>query len=94
VDYTDGILYLRRWFLLTSTMQVRIKYRYGETTVPYDIQHCAVLIAAQQLITSDDRSFLVPEGASNIPLTGKVPIWNAEINSILKNRTEIRLCML
>jgi hypothetical protein len=94
IDYQNGVIWLRRWFLFTSTDQVRVKYRYGESVVPYDIQHCAVLIAARQIITSDDRSFLVPDGASNIPLIGKVHIWDAEITTILKNRTEIRLCMM
>jgi len=68
VDYDNGIAYFRGLFVYLALKEyvMRIKYRYGATVVPRDIRMACALLTASQLVESSDRSFLLPEGGTQV----------------------------
>ena len=88
VDYEQGIIYIKSMLIKGIPIEMRVTYRYGETTVPGDIEDACTKMVAIDLLTSDDRSVLLPEGTSNIPLGNKQTIWRNDINRILTRRQE------
>ena len=89
LNYEEGILYLRSWVRYPTG--ARLTYRYGEATVPLDIQNACKKLSAAEIIQADDRSIIVPEGADNIPLPDKATKWREEAMQILKRYTELRI---
>jgi hypothetical protein len=89
MDYDRGVLYI---YDIPSTYKraVRIKYRYGDTYVPKDIERACTLMTAMDAIMSDDRSVILPTGTDNIGLGSKVELMRKEADRIMKNRAEIR----
>jgi hypothetical protein len=90
VDYDQGILWLRKWYWQVNIMQVRMKYRYGEATVPYAIEDFCLKIAAKDLILGDDRSFLLPEGADNVQLDQKLTALNRDLDEYKRKYVEVK----
>lgn len=92
VDYDNGIIYLRGlWaYLGIREFSVRVRYRYGEETVPEDVKlACACLVAAH-LIETTDRLFILPEGGTNIvSATRKVEEFKALADDVIARRKEI-----
>ncbi len=95
VNKKDGILWLRTYpRLLRRTFDVKLKYRFGESSIPGDIQEACVLLTAVKIIQSDDQSVLIPEGSQNIPLFEKTKIWKDEAMEIISDRREIKNAIL
>ena len=55
------------------------------------IEEAATKMTVIDLLMSDDRTVLLPEGTSNIDLSSKVQLLQAEVNAILARYTEIVL---
>lgn len=89
VDYDQGILYIRKWYFRMNQVQIRMMYRYGETIVPHSIEDLCIKIAAKDLLISDDRSILLPEGTTNINLSEKIRLLNADIDQLFRKYTEV-----
>ncbi|MFZ5985504.1 MAG: hypothetical protein ACOYWZ_00035 [Bacillota bacterium] len=89
VDYDQGILFIRKWYFQMNQVQVRLQYRYGDNIVPYSIEDLCIKIAARDLLISDDRSILLPEGTTNIPLETKINILNRDIEQLLGRYKEV-----
>ena len=90
LNYEKGVLYI---FDLPSRKEnaVRIKYRYGGTTVPLDIERACTLMTAIDLVTSDDRSVLLPSGDNSaLRMSEKIEVMQREVEKILTHRTEYR----
>jgi len=83
-----GILYVRDITRTTRELSLRVKYRYGEAAVPYDVRRLATLLTAITLATSDDRSMMTVEGGSNIGLSQKVELWQKQADAIMFSLTE------
>lgn len=86
LDYVLG-----RLFLITTTnrpMGVRLTYRYGESSIPTDIERATILLACWMALQGDDRTVLLPEGSSNIPLPNKASLWKDEASRIMRNHKE------
>ena len=68
-----------------------MSYRYGETTVPADIQRACAMMAAINLLRSEDRASNINETGdpTRLPYDPRIAGMQAEINRILRNRTEI-----
>ena len=86
-----GILFIK-WYSMSfrrgEPLVIRIKYRYGDSTVNRQIKDVCAKMVAIELAMSDDRSVLLPEGTSNISLSQKVRIWNDEIQRVLESYKE------
>ena len=88
IDYQFGVLYLRLPFAPYIEKSIRLTYRYGEDTVPWDIQLAATKFVARELLYSEDRTFLLPEGSSQITWGEKLREWERDINRIMNNHVE------
>jgi len=91
LDNTEGVLWILNFAGADFTQSVRLKYRYGEESVPGDIRHAATHMVAAEIATGDDRSFMIPEGGDHIILSEKVRIWEDEAKEILAHRAEIKV---
>ena len=85
VDYQSGIIYISRYENITQG--IRIKYRYGEATVPYDITDCAVKLAAMELVKSGYVS-LLPQGSNAASLQARLEIWQKDVDNCIARHTE------
>jgi hypothetical protein len=68
-----------------------VSYIYGERYLEKAIEEAATKMTVIDLLMSDDRTVLLPEGTSNIDLSSKVQLLQAEVNAILARYTEIVL---
>ncbi|MFA5412776.1 MAG: hypothetical protein WC350_05525 [Candidatus Micrarchaeia archaeon] len=91
LDNSEGILYLNDYYGTVQTRAVRIKYRYGEASVPGDIEELASKMVAIDLATSDDRSYMIPQGGSQMVLDAKVKKWQERVDAIIAARTELHM---
>lgn len=91
LDTEAGILYIRDVYRTIRDKPLRIKYRYGRTSVPGDITRLCTLMVCIDLAMSDDRSYLLPEGGNNIMLDAKVRNWQKIVDELTARRTELRM---
>lgn len=91
LDYDLGILFVKG-FTFTSQrfFSVKISYRFGENAVKKDIKKACILLTAADIIENDDRSVLLPEGTSNMPLMEKARSWREQAEVILDHNREIK----
>ena len=91
-NYDLGILHIKHFgFSRPRFLSVNITYRFGEAAVPNDIKKACILLTAMDIVHSDDRSVLIPEGTSNIPLMDKSEKWRREAFRIIQNRRELKV---
>lgn len=89
VDYTNGRVFIKTFPRnLPRFFGVKVTYRYGESSVPGDIQKACKLFTARDMIMGDDKSLLLPEGSQNVSYSDKVRIWEEEAERILMRRKE------
>ena len=92
VDYTNGRVFIKTFpRSLPRFFGVRVTYRFGETSVPGDIQKACKLLTAGDVLMSDDKSLLLPEGSNNVPYTDKVRVWEERAEKILGSRREYKV---
>lgn len=89
LDNTNGTVYLVGTTSSDVEKAFRIKYRFGEQSVPGDIQELATKKVAIELAMSSDRSYLIPDGGSTVRLDSKVEMWERRVEQIIAQRTEI-----
>lgn len=90
INYEQGILFLRIWYVPFPQDAVRITYRYGETTIPKDIQEAATKLAAADVLDEENFVAAVPSGDLNIvSVTTKQTQWRKRAAEIVDNRREI-----
>ena len=93
LDYDKGILYYYPQSLSRENA-VRLKYRYGDDSVPRDIERCCTLMAAIDLITSEDRMVNLPGGDNAmLSMREKLDVIEKEIKKILESRSDYRYMM-
>jgi hypothetical protein len=91
VDYRAGTIWLRTYIYRKRPRGVQIRYRYGESTVPTDIQKAATYLVCADVCRLDDRSFSLPEGGDNIPLRDKAKTWEDKTDAILNRLKEFQM---
>jgi hypothetical protein len=89
LDYNKGILWIRHAYLYESG--VRLTYRYGETTVPKDIRTVTSLMAAMQILDTNDRTLMVPEGTQFNSYSSRLERMQVKIDEILSNHVEVNI---
>lgn len=89
VEYDRGIIHFANRYPFRRRNGVRMTYRYGDTSIPKDIELAASMLTSIQLLTNDDYSVLFPEGTENIPLSSKAELWDKRVKEILDRYTEI-----
>lgn len=91
LDYTIGKLYLLSPFNFFLEKALRLKYRYGATTVPYDIRKACAILVAINIIRSDDRSAVLAETGDPTRMTHDLRIsnWMGEYNRTIRRYASI-----
>jgi hypothetical protein len=89
LDYNKGILWIRYTYIYESG--VRLTYRFGETTVPKDIRTVASLMAAMQILDTNDRTIMVPEGTQFNSYSSRLERMQVKIDEILSNHVEVNI---
>jgi hypothetical protein len=88
LDYRRGIVYMRGTWYVRKPQGLRIKYRYGETFVPGQIEDIATKWAAIDVLTGmDPRAMIVQEDGS-ITHDVRVSRWRNEVRDDLNNFKE------
>lgn len=90
-DYDRGILYLRAYLFGDKPVGLRVKYRYGDDFVDKTIEDIATKMVVVNILMGEDRSVLLPEGTSNIPVLEKVNIWKQEVEEKLQHFKEFQV---
>lgn len=88
VNYTDGILYVKS-MPSHEHDSIRLTYRFGESTIPYDIEEVATLIAATAIVSGKYRTASNPDVDDDTVISS----WKARISEILSDRYESRLAI-
>lgn len=90
LDYDRGILYMRVRYMYTYQQKIRIKYRYGETTVNRIVEDLATKMVAKEILMGESKASFLPEGSISVTPTTKVNIWEKEIINTLTSLKEFQ----
>ena len=88
-DYEMGIIYFNNSYPFFEWNAIKCSYIYGERYLEKAIEEAATKMVAIDVLMSDDRSVLIPEGTQNVDLTAKIQLLRAEVDSILARYIEI-----
>lgn len=91
VDYTNGIIYFVNTTPYYAEKGVRATYRYGESSVPLDVEEACTKLAATKILENEDYKIVLPEGVSQYALASKAENWKRDVQRILNNHKEILL---
>lgn len=88
-DYELGVIYFNNTYPYFSWNAVKVSYVYGERYVEKAIEDVCTKMVAMDLILSDDRSVLLPEGSQNVDLGSKYQLFKAQVAETLPRYTEV-----
>jgi hypothetical protein len=88
-DYDMGIIYFNNTYPYFSWNAVKVSYVYGERYVEKAIEDICTKLVAMDLILSDDRSVLLPEGTQNVDLGSKYQLLKAQVAETLPRYVEV-----
>ena len=92
VDYDMGIVFIKTFpRTVPRNFAVRVTYRFGETSVPKQIKKCCILLTALDILQSEDRSILLPEGTSNLSYQEKANRWEKQAMQIIASNKELKV---
>jgi len=89
-DPVYGRLYLRGFiFSIMRKNRIRVTYRFGDATVPEDVEDACVKLVAIDLLTTSFRMDRLPVGGSTLTWGEIIEQWKEDIESCVKNRREV-----
>ena len=89
-ESTYGRLFLRGYlFSIMRKNRVRVTYRYGDTTVPDDIEDACVKLTAIELLNTSFRMDVLPMGGSGIDMKQSMNQWKEDVEEIIEERREV-----
>mgnify|MGYP001309103002 CR=1 FL=1 len=88
-DYDLGIIYFNNTYPYFQWNSVKASYVYGERYVEKAIEDICTKMVAMDLLLSDDRSILLPEGTQNIDLGAKYQLMKAQVAETLPRYMEV-----
>ena len=88
-DYDLGIIYFNNTYPYFQWNSVKCSYVYGERYVEKAIEDICTKMVAMDLLLSDDRSVLMPEGTTNIDLGAKYQLMKAQVAETLPRYMEV-----
>lgn len=93
LDYRQGIVYLRTYIYRKRPMGFRIRYRYGEQTVPNDLAKAATFLVAADIMRLDDRTMNLVEGGEQMSKAQKAQMWEDAANGIIHRKKEFAMAI-
>jgi len=89
-ESTYGRLFLRGYlFSIMRKNRVRVTYRYGDTTVPDDIEDACVKLTAIELLNTSFRMDVLPMGGSGVDMKQSMNQWKEDVEEIIEERREV-----
>jgi|TARA_R110002020_G_scaffold3846_1_gene16945 hypothetical protein len=89
-DETYGRLYLRGYlFSIMRKNRVRVTYRYGDESVPDDVEDACVKLTCIELLNSSLRMDTLPMGGNAISPQQSMNAWKADVEEIIGERAEV-----
>ena len=88
-DYDLGIIYFNNTYPYFQWNSVKATYVYGERYVEKAIEDMCTKMVAMDLLLSDDRSVLMPEGTQNIDLGSKYQLFKQQVAEMLPRYMEV-----
>ena len=89
-DETYGRLYLRGFlFSIMRKNRIRVTYRYGDETVPDDVEDACVKLTCIDIISTSLRMDQIPIGGSAINVENSIKLWREDIEDCIVNRREV-----
>ena len=89
LDHENGIIYFNNSYPFFEWNAIKCSYIYGERYLEKAIEEAATKMVAIDLLISDDRSVLIPEGTQNVDLTSKIQLLQHDIDKTLSRYVEI-----
>ena len=89
LDAESGIVYFNNSYPYFEWNAVKASYIYGERYLERAIEDACTKLVAVDLLLSDDRSVLIPEGTSNVSLENKIRIFDEDVARTLDRYKEI-----
>ena len=89
LDPEEGIIYFNNSYPFFEWNAVKVAYIYGERYLDKAIEEIATKMVCIDLLMSDDRSVLIPEGSQNVDLTAKIQLLQAEVDRLLPRYVEM-----
>jgi len=89
IDNEMGIIYFNNSYPFFEWNAIKTSYIYGERYVEKGVEDICTKMVAIELLLSDDRSVLIPEGTQNIDLSSKVQLYKADIERTLPRYMEV-----
>ena len=84
-----GIIYFNNSYPYFEWNAIKVAYIYGERYLEKAIEEAATKMVASDLLMSDDRSVLIPEGSQNVDLGAKIQIYRNQAKAILSRYKEV-----
>ena len=84
-----GIIYFNNSYPYFEWNAVKVSYIYGERYLERAIEEATTKMVAADLLMSDDRSVLIPEGTQNVDLASKIQLYRKEAQEILNRYKEV-----
>jgi hypothetical protein len=89
LDPEMGIIYFNNSYPFFEYNAVKVSYIYGERYLEKAIEEATTKMVAADLLLSDDRSVLIPEGTQNVDLASKIQLYRKEAETILSRYKEV-----
>ena len=89
LDAEMGIIYFNNSYPYFEWNAVKVSYIYGERYLERAIEEATTKLVAADLLMSDDRSVLIPEGTQNVDLASKIQLYRKEAQEILNRYKEV-----
>ena len=89
VDHEMGIVYFNNSYPFFEHNAIKVAYIYGERYVEQAIEDMCTKMVAIELLLSDDRSVLIPEGTQNVDLASKIQLYRQDIDRTLPRYIEV-----
>jgi len=89
LDHEMGIIYFNNSYPFFEWNAIKTSYIYGERYVDKGIEDICTKMVAIDLLMSDDRSVLIPEGTQNVDLAAKIQLYRADIDRMFGRYVEV-----
>ena len=86
-----GIIYFNNSYPFFEWNAIKASYIYGERYLEQAIEDACTKLVAIDLLMSDDRSVLIPEGSQNVDLASKIQLYRADIDKTMARYKEVVL---
>lgn len=89
MDHEMGIIYFNNSYPFFEWNAVKVAYIYGERYLEQAIEDACTKMVAVDLLMSDDRSVLIPEGSQNVDLASKIQLFNMDVEKTIARYKEV-----